>query len=104
MSFQSGFPRTFSVTSIRAYAPDVCGVYGLSNGREWILIDGADNIQTDLLKHAVERRSEGVRALSPTGFVYEACDRSRIEARRIALSKKFAPVYHSVLDSSRSTL
>jgi hypothetical protein len=46
MSFQSAFPRTFSVSSIRAHAPNACGVYGISNGREWILIDVADDIQT----------------------------------------------------------
>jgi hypothetical protein len=57
VSFQSAFPRTFSDASIRAHAPATCGVYGISNSREWILIEATEDIQADLLKHAAGQGS-----------------------------------------------
>jgi hypothetical protein len=103
MSFQSAFPRAFSLASIRAHAPSACGVYGISNGLEWILIGATDDIQADLLKHAVVNGSARVQAHRPTGFVYEVCDPSRRESRRDALVKKYTPVYSSALSSDRTS-
>ena len=95
MSFQSVFPRTFSHASIRAHAPATCGVYGISNGREWILIEATDDIQAELLKHAAGGGSARIIDLAPTGFVYEVCDPSTRESRRNALVKKYVPVRNS---------
>ena len=92
MSFQGGFPRTFSNASIRAHAPAMPGVYGISNGREWILILAADDIQADLLQHGGSAR---VSELRPTGFSYEVCDPSARDGRRKALVKQYVPVYDS---------
>jgi hypothetical protein len=92
MSFQGGFPRTFSNASIRAHAPAMSGVYGISNGREWILIQAADDIQADLLQHGQSAR---VSELHPTGFSYEVCDASIRDWRRKALVKQYVPVYES---------
>ena len=94
MSFQGGFPRTFSNASIRAHAPATSGVYGISNGREWILIEAADDIQADLLQHAGGGIGR-ISALRPTGFSYEVCDASRRDWRREALVKQYVPVYDS---------
>ncbi len=99
MSFQGSFPRTFSAGSIRTHAPAASGVFGISNGREWILIEAADNIQADLLRYAGAAGS--VAALHPTGFAYEVCDRSTLEWRRDALVKKYVPVYTSTEVSRR---
>jgi hypothetical protein len=95
VSFQSAFPRTFSNASIRAHAPTTCGVYGISNGREWILIEATEDIQADLLKHAAGTESARILAFHPTGFVYEVCDPSTRESRRNALVKKYVPVCNS---------
>ena len=95
MSFQGGFPRTFSNASIRTHAPALPGVYGISNGREWILIESADDIQADLLHHANGASSTRLSALQPTGFSYEVCDPSTRGYRREALVKQYVPLYDS---------
>ena len=92
MSFQGGFPRTFSNASIRAHAPAMSGVYGISNGREWILIQAADDIQAELLHHGETLR---ISELHPTGFSYEVCHPSTRDWRRKALVKQYVPVYDS---------
>lgn len=93
MSFQGGFPRAFSSASIRAYAPALSGVYGISNGREWILIEATDNIQAELLQQSAGGDSSRIAALQPTGFSYEVCDPSIRNWRRDALIKKYEPVF-----------
>jgi hypothetical protein len=95
MSFQGGFPRTFSNASIRAHAPALPGVYGISNGREWILIESADDIQADLLQHANHAQSTRLSELQPTGFAYEVCDPSTRNHRRETLVKQYVPLYAS---------
>ena len=94
MSFQGGFPRTFSDSSIRAYAPALSGVYGISNGREWILIEATNDIQAELLRQAREE-STTIARFQPTGFSYEICDAGSRNWRRDALIRKFVPKHRS---------
>ena len=93
MSFQGTFPRTFSAASILVHAPTASGVYGISNGRQWLVIQAAVNIQSDLLAYATGAGMIGLSEFKPTGFTYEICDASRREWRRDALVKQYLPVY-----------
>jgi hypothetical protein len=90
MPFESPFPRSFSATSIRQYAPASSGVYGISNASQWLLIDETDNLQTALLSHlsSLDAALPGAR---PTGFVIEICDSSQRSARRQRLAAEYHP-------------
>ena len=65
MPFDPAVPRTFNSHSIRAYAPPVSGVYGLSNARAWLFIGETDNLQATLLAHLRDGREQA------TGFCCE---------------------------------
>ena len=98
MSFQGSFPRTFSNASIRSHAPSAAGVYGISNGREWILIAAAENMQRELLEHSLEENTP-LKKHRPTGFSYEVCDISACHGRVDALVKQYEPVCNRTLAS-----
>ena len=51
MPFDHLIPRPFTSNAVRMYAPDISGVYGISNANEWIFIGAADSIQGALLEH-----------------------------------------------------
>lgn len=51
MPFEQLTPRSLTPTSVRANAPPVSGVYGISNALRWICIGESDNIQSSLLVH-----------------------------------------------------
>ncbi|HYP07237.1 MAG TPA: hypothetical protein VER03_13475 [Bryobacteraceae bacterium] len=93
MSFQRTFPRTFSPGSILVHAPAASGVYGISNHREWLVIQSSANIQADLLAYATGAESHELSALMPTGFTFETCHESIRHGRRDALVKQYLPVY-----------
>jgi hypothetical protein len=90
---QPGFsmPYGFSVGSIRAHAPAMSGVYGISNGCEWIYIGEADNIQQRLLEHLAEDGTQ-LKARVPTGFSYEVCNQSIRVERQDRLILQYEPV------------
>jgi excinuclease UvrABC nuclease subunit len=73
MPFGFATPHAFSTVSIRAHAPAACGVYGISNARQWIYIGETDNIRDRLLQH-FEETGTGIKAQVPTGFTYEVCE------------------------------
>jgi hypothetical protein len=60
----------FSGTSVRENAPELPGVYGLSNAREWVFVGDAESIQTALLAH-LEAMDEALSSHAPTGFTFE---------------------------------
>lgn len=91
MPFERTLPRSFTVPSVRNYAPAASGVYGLSNAREWIYIGESDNIQATLLAHLSEPDSELMR-LAPKGFVLETCDRARRPSRQERLIGEYEPL------------
>jgi len=89
MPFQRPLARSFSASSIRANAPALPGVYGLSNSREWIFIAVTDNIQRSLIEHFEgENASAKTR---PTGFVFEVCHSESQQTRCDCLVREYRP-------------
>jgi len=88
MPFESSFPRDFSASAVRAYAPAQSGVYGISNSAEWLLIGETDNLQATLLE-LLRTPPAGSAHRPPTGFVFELCDQAKRPARQEVLSREF---------------
>jgi hypothetical protein len=91
MPFAYSFSREFSVPSICNHAPSAPGIYGLSNARQWILIEWTADIKGALLARLSERTGE-LNALSPTGFTFELCDASMQTSRQNRLVMEYEPV------------
>jgi hypothetical protein len=91
MPFQPVIPRSFSSRSIQVHAPAASGVYGLSNGRQWLYIGETDNIQEALLKHLVEDGTD-LKRMQPTGFCCEVSERSVRANRQDRLVMEYEPV------------
>jgi hypothetical protein len=90
MPFENSIAHAFTALSIRAHAPAMGGVYGISNAREWLYIGQSENIQSTLMNHLQERDSLLVRS-SPTGFVYEVSWPERQSERCSRLIREYAP-------------
>jgi hypothetical protein len=90
MPFDRFFPRPFLAGAIEAYAPNVSGVYGISNAAEWIFIGESDDIRSALLTHSQESGT-ALMNRQPTGFVFEVCDRARRAARQDRLVLEYEP-------------
>lgn len=92
MPFENSVAHSFSVSSIRSHAPAGPGVYGISNAREWILIGCSDNIQGTLMERLREQNTF-FAGRCPTGFVYEICYSSDVQAaRQHRLIEQYAPI------------
>ena len=92
MPFENSVAHAFRATSIRAHAPARPGVYGISDSRDWIMICCSANIQGTLMEHLREPDTffAGRR---PTGFVYEICVSSDVQAaRHHRLVEQYAPL------------
>lgn len=85
MPFDPAVPHTFNATAIRAYAPPVSGVYGLSNARAWLLIGESDNLQATLLAHLTDLREQA------TGFCCEMCPAHARARRQEQLVQEYHP-------------
>lgn len=94
--FERTTPHSFSLVSVRNYAPLTSGVYGLSNARQWIYIGETDNIQAALLAHLGEPTIEPM-TLAPKGFVYETCDRAHRLSRLDRLIGEYQPICNEPL-------
>jgi len=90
MPFEHLTPRPFVPIAVRAFAPEVSGVYGISNALEWIYIGETDDIRGALLTHLSEFESPLMRS-KPAGFVFEVCDRARRPARQDRLVHEYGP-------------
>lgn|SRR5690242_714881 len=90
MSFVECAARSFTAVSIQKNAPDSSGVYGLSNGCEWIFIGETSNIRARLMEHLNEIDSVLARR-GPTGFTYEVCSPDERITRQDALVRQFEP-------------
>lgn len=90
MSFAEGAARAFTAVSIRKNAPESSGVYGLSNGIEWILIGEASNIRARLIEH-LEEKGTMLTYRRPTGFSFEECPSGDRVSRQDALVRRFEP-------------
>lgn len=91
MPFSFPTPHVFSAQEIRAYAPSTPGLFGLSNERQWLLIQGSDDIQAALLRLVAER-SATIVGLNATGFVFEPCDARSQASRQNRLVLEYEPV------------
>lgn len=90
MPFKQFSPRNFDSRAVEIYAPDVSGVYGISNAREWIYIGETDNIQNSLLNHMDEIDTSLMRR-EPTGFVFEVCAQEHRASRQGRLVGEYGP-------------
>lgn len=90
MPFNHPFPRSFTASSVRQFAPTLSGIYGLSNASSWIYIGETDNIQEALSLHL---RQPDATPLSqqPTGFVFEICDSAKRSGRQDCLILEYEP-------------
>ena len=91
MPFARHSGYTFSVVSVQQNAPACSGIYGLSNGREWVFIGTSDNIQAALLDHLREL-DEAIRSRGVAGFTFEPCGPERRTERRNRLITELGPV------------
>jgi hypothetical protein len=64
---------SFTYASVRQNAPRQCGVYAISNAREWLFVGAADDVQLALHNHLLETATP-LKSNSPTGFTFELCD------------------------------
>jgi hypothetical protein len=106
MPFENVFPRSFTAASISGYAPGAPGVYGITNASEWIYIGQADNIRIALASHLDPSSNSEVMGRRPTGFVFEACTKSRQRERCDRLIVEYAPVCnpaHPIQDARGSS-
>jgi hypothetical protein len=90
MPFNHPTPRPLQLAAINNFAPNLSGVYGLSNAREWIYIGETDNIRGALMEHLRDSGTQAMQML-PTGFVYEICDQARRPARQDRLVHEYGP-------------
>ena len=91
MPFQKPLARSFTASSIRANAPALPGVYGVSNARNWIYIGYSDNIQRSLIEHLDDQATFARN--SPTGFVFEICYSEIQRTRCERLIREYRPLY-----------
>ncbi len=91
MPFEKLIPHAFSANSVRGYAPAVPGVFGISNSREWIIIDESNDIRESLIQYFNDGNPE-VMKHSPTGFVFEVCAPNLQRARRDRLVTEYSPI------------
>ena len=90
MPFDQLFPRSFTEPAIRAYAPALSGVYGLSNSARWLYIGESGNIQESLLAYCRDSTSTPADT-RPSGFVFEVCGPALRSARRQRLIQEYSP-------------
>lgn len=98
MPFDRFIPRSLTPSSVRANAPAVSGIYGISNAREWIYIGQSDDIQAALLEHLREAGTS-LMERRPTGFVFELCDPAGRPARQGRLILEYKPSCNRVRQS-----
>ena len=91
MPFSNCAGYSFSPTSIQNNAPALSGVYGASNGQEWIFVGVTDNIQAALLNHLRETGTM-LKERIPTGFSFELCSSFDRLARQNRLVLEMEPV------------
>lgn len=97
MSFSECAARSFTAISVGKNAPESSGVYGLSNGREWIFIGEANNIRARLMEHLEETDTLLMNRM-PTGFTFAECSPRDRVIRQDALVRQFEPFCNRCLE------
>lgn len=95
MGFDQLTPRPFNRRTIGLFAPNLPGVYGISNAREWLYIGIADNLQSTL-QSIMEDSGSDLMRLSPTGFIFEVCEGSRRHIRQERLTQEYSPAFNPI--------
>ena len=90
MPFADCAAMSFTVPSVRKNAPELSGVYGLSNAREWLFVGQGNNIRANLLEHLKEVGTV-LTAQNPTGFTFELCLPGERISRQDALVRELEP-------------
>ena len=90
MPFEQIAPRPFTLAGFHTYAPEMSGVYGISNASEWLYIGSADDIRASLLDHF--HQDNGLMKKLPTGFVFEVCAAGHRPGRQDRLVQEYEPV------------
>jgi len=93
MPFLEVAGRCFTAVSVQKNAPELSGVYGLSNGREWLFIGESNNIRAQLLEH-LRQVSTVLDNQKPTGFTFELCPPGERISRQNALIRELAPRFN----------
>jgi len=93
-------PHSFARSSIYAHAPEIPGIYGISNAREWIYIGTSDNIQLALLEH-LDGGPAAVTARIPTGFSFEICTAGTLPHRHAQLVRQYTPSCNATMPEER---
>jgi hypothetical protein len=99
MPFEEFIPRSFTAVSVQANAPAASGIYGISNGREWIYIGETDDIQASLL-HELQQRDSAILRRYPTKFVFELSVPAERLGRQNRLVLEYEPVCNRRLSGS----
>ena len=90
MPFDQRIPRPFLAVSVETYAPNMPGVYGISNAAEWVYIGETDDIQAALMAHLRQSDTPQMKR-QPTGFVFEVCDPAERSSRQDRLVSEYEP-------------
>ncbi len=91
MPFEPCASVSFTVASIQKNAPEVSGVYGISNSRDWLFIGESSNIRAALMDHLLERGTP-LATRRPTGFQCEIASPSDRMDRLTTLTRELRPV------------
>jgi hypothetical protein len=91
MPFQYSVAHSFVTRSIRAHAPATSGVYGISNGREWLYIGTSENIQATLLEYSAKGNAT-LAGRAATGFSFERCYSNDCGTRQQRLIQEYRPI------------
>jgi hypothetical protein len=88
--FESRFARAFTAVNIEREAPAASGVYGISNAKNWILIEETENIRASLMEYLAN--TGGPSADLASGFSFELSPSYSRTARRDRLIAELAPL------------
>jgi len=91
MPFQNHGNRSFTAVSISKNAPAASGVYGLADGRGWIYVGEAADIQTALLGH-LQAPHVFLKEHPPSGFTYELSSAGQRIQRHNQLVRELDPI------------
>jgi hypothetical protein len=70
MPFNSKYVYTFTDASIRTYAPNASGVYGLFTNNRWVYVGESRDIQARLLQH-LNGDNACINGWNPSSFIFE---------------------------------
>ncbi|MDZ7639403.1 MAG: hypothetical protein U5J83_14305 [Bryobacterales bacterium] len=91
MSFNCPSAKAFTRASIWKNAPEAPGVFGLSDARNWLMIEESNNLRAELMA-VYDQMNAFPSGSPPTGFSYEVCDAHMRRDRWLQLTRELSPV------------